>query len=340
VPWFWNGSAAEPVDVPGAAQVWLETDITGPAALDVQWFNPVHTIAVNGRPLVAAAVDPVNGPANPGRFINGTLLLPAGVSTVRWQGAYEVPPVVLRPLSAAFAVGAGPPDAPLYMIRGSWAADAADGVPAAPSLRSASPGALWLPVEGPGTLRFAWKSSRALALAGAYCHLDGVRVLSAAPGTMPWQEASVTVPAGWHRVQWVSASASTAAVDDIRWEPAGAFAAWAAAQLPRWTDRSPDLDPDGDGLANFMEFALGRPPLTPHPLQPALTPLPDMATGAGITFPRAAVPPKQAVLSVEVSADLSTWTAADPATLTLSGSFQMLRLTPPWRYARLRAAAP
>ena len=97
--------------------------------------------------------------------------------------------------------------------------NASEGYNSAPSLRAAGSASLWLPVEGPGTLRFAWKTALTLSLSGAACYVDGVQAAIATSGSMPWQEAAVAVPPGWHRVQWVSRSYSTTSLDDLRWQP-------------------------------------------------------------------------------------------------------------------------
>jgi hypothetical protein len=95
-------------------------------------------------------------------------------------------------------------------------------------------------------------------------------------------------------------------------------------------------DPDGDGVPNLLEYALGTDPLTPAaqpPLEPSLTPsLPHSLT---LTFFRA-----RAELTYEVlaSSDLVTWTviATNPGTLGQPVTVTDSAPAAPRRFLRLR----
>ena len=111
------------------------------------------------------------------------------------------------------------------------------------------------------------------------------------------------------------------------------FTEWAAANGQ--SAASYHADPDGDGLKNLVEYALGLPPLTRSPL-PA-----PVRNGAGVsswTLPlQAALDPAVSVL-VETSTDLQTWQNAAPdATRTVwtAGSAADTR-----RLFRLRVTLP
>lgn len=96
-------------------------------------------------------------------------------------------------------------------------------------------------------------------------------------------------------------------------------------------------DPDGDGLLNLAEYALGA---NPNGSTPAFTPVQD-ANGLSLTFTRPKDLP-DVVYTAESSTDMITWT---PLTLTLvqDGPVQTLRVTDPLtngtperRFIRLR----
>lgn len=86
------------------------------------------------------------------------------------------------------------------------------------------------------------------------------------------------------------------------------------------TIAGPTADPDGDGVANLLEFALGRNPLA--------------ATGSGIVvdtdsgFLRLSAARSASAIgvtyTVEVSSDAVTWSSGSPATTTLTSSATQL----------------
>ncbi len=139
----------------------------------------------------------------------------------------------------------------------------------------------------------------------------------------------------------------------------GPLEQWRALHFPGLENAGPaadDADPDGDGLVNFFEFALGLNPVTRDSI--ALAPHVHKVTAAGsewlaITFRRRkAVPPGVDYL-VEESTDLATWSAVDSATnqigtpidqldgtelVTVRGT-HVFGSTPP-AFLRLRISAP
>ena len=106
---------------------------------------------------------------------------------------------------------------------------------------------------------------------------------------------------------------------DLNWfelTPAGlpTYATWIAGCFPSGTAAQTDLaaDPDGDGLANFLEYGLGRSPsVAESPPAPALwtDPLATANQYLALTFKRA----KGAAVVAEISDDLVTWSSATAA---------------------------
>lgn len=115
-----------------------------------------------------------------------------------------------------------------------------------------------------------------------------------------------------------------------------AFATWATAQGLAGDAALATADPDGDGLPNLVEFALGGDPLAADTaqLQPQLTAQDGVIE---LAFTRAPESVGMADVIVQLSADLTTWT--DYATLS-DAQTGPVRLTLPAggaaQFARLR----
>lgn len=113
--------------------------------------------------------------------------------------------------------------------------------------------------------------------------------------------------------------------------PLSAFAAWQARQMPRGASAlEPTADDDGDGLANLLEFALGRHPSLAEPASPFL---PEADGGfLRLLYPRAKLGAVDHVFTGQSASDPGgPWSAADVNTqiVTDDGLTQTLRLSTP-----------
>ncbi len=93
-------------------------------------------------------------------------------------------------------------------------------------------------------------------------------------------------------------------------EPPAGYASWAAGFGLEGAEAAPDADPDGDGIANALEFVLGGDPTLPsQDLLPTVS-----ANGETVTFTFLrddASETSGTAVSVQHSDDLETWTTLD-----------------------------
>jgi hypothetical protein len=152
-------------------------------------------------------------------------------------------------------------------------------------------------LTGPGTLGFRWKVSSRAASHVLALLIDGVVQPGGISGTTMtgWADVSVAIPAGNHTVTWRYAKGAGSAqgldrgwVDQVSYSgfPAETqdYAAWNESRftLAERADPAisgPDADPDGDGLANLLEAALGLGPKSADPAGEALKVTGAAATG-------------------------------------------------------------
>lgn len=97
------------------------------------------------------------------------------------------------------------------------------------------------------------------------------------------------------------------------------YTEWAAS-FPGFTDTDPDADPDGDGIPNLVEFALGRNPTLAE--DEALADL-SVADGAFVfSFVRSREPVSQTIQTFEYGSDLTDWTSLTVPETT-DGAFEI-----------------
>ncbi len=133
-------------------------------------------------------------------------------------------------------------------------------------------------------------------------------------------DTGVTFPTSGTYVLRLSASDGDAvSVDDVRYTVALAspFLAWRTANFPLavisdLTISGPAADPDGDGLPNLVEYALG---LSPHQPSQAELIVPRVDGGHAVFAYRPSIAATDVSFHVETSADLAGWSAL-PAEIT------------------------
>lgn len=104
------------------------------------------------------------------------------------------------------------------------------------------------------------------------------------------------------------------------------YATWAAARFTVVSPASqPDADPDGDGISNRMEFALGLEPTVKNPS--SVVPLITAGLVNGVDCLQVTVPrqsDRQVNYAVEASEDLFQWFRGSGSVITLSASLGAL----------------
>ncbi|QJE96547.1 LamG-like jellyroll fold domain-containing protein [Luteolibacter luteus] len=111
---------------------------------------------------------------------------------------------------------------------------------------------------------------------------------------------------------------SAVEVEELSHESSGLapYAQWLAAHLPGLGYlQGVDLDPDGDGITNFAEFAFGGDPLAADVFPVPMDRAPDGSVTLSYVARKA---PAGAIYHVQVGDDLSIWNIADPDLTELS----------------------
>jgi hypothetical protein len=125
-------------------------------------------------------------------------------------------------------------------------------------------------------------------------------------------------------------------------ESVAGYPAWSQAALRSLPNTAaPELDPDGDGCSNFLEYATGSDPLAANVGDGVLQPLGGQPLWFGL-WKNPEAPELYPV--IKVSENLSDWRTANGAEISLdsTGSRVMFGLLPggPKRFARVDFFAP
>jgi hypothetical protein len=171
-----------------------------------------------------------------------------------------------------------------------------------PPLGSSSSATMSTILTGPGTLSFHWRVSSRADSGVLTLLLDGVAQPGAISGlTMTeWAQVNLPIPAGDHTVAWRYAKNSLSLQGEDRgwvdrvtytgWpSDSPSFAAWTESAFTASEQGNPaisgaDADPDGDGIANVLEAALGTGPKSPDASGAALILAGNTRAGANRTI--------------------------------------------------------
>ena len=126
------------------------------------------------------------------------------------------------------------------------------------------------------------------------------------------------------------------------------WAQWRSLKLEGVSENEPNQDPDKDGVSNLMEFVFDTSPKTAG--APPQTPV-ALVEVVGLKYLQITIPRRidhPAILTVEVSSDLTTWQSGNAHTEVVSDTVTSLvvRDKTPFlapvnrRFIRLRAAIP
>jgi hypothetical protein len=216
-------------------------------------------------------------------------------------------------------------------------------------------------LPGPGEVSFWWKLTtdhtvnyRVLIDGHGIPAADVIQGPALRNSTTDWTQMVFQVAGnGPHVVRWQCTDpgggelGAYGGLSSLRFTPANGFSAWAAANGLPPAGFDPDGgysgDPDGDGMPNFMEFALGTDPKSlTHPDRLSYSVQNGKLT---ITVPKPTAFTLYGVLfSAEASSDLLTWSEDDVEILTNSATTFTARDTRAAsaqpRFLRLKVTAP
>ncbi len=183
----------------------------------------------------------------------------------------------------------------------------------------------------------------------------------AASWSMP--DANPSVPPAANAYEWFAKNATpiigsinfsgspflmkSAAVTNVA-PPTTTWAQWQVETLSGEPLNGPTQDPDNDGVSNLLEYVFGTAPTTPNAATATPVSLVDISGQKYLqmTIPRRIDHP--AILTVQVSSDLSQWNSGASDTVVVADTATSLivrDLTPfdsasPKRFMRLKASLP
>jgi hypothetical protein len=145
-------------------------------------------------------------------------------------------------------------------------------------------------------------------------------------GEVDWAPKSYAIDPGQHVLRWRYvknsngvAGSDTAWVDAVNWMPYG-YNQWVSDHFTEQEAGNPaivgqDEDPDGDGLANLIEYAFGTEPREASSDHNLARVTPEVVQVAGerrlrLRFTLPEFIPTDVIYQIEVSDDLDEWTVA------------------------------
>jgi large repetitive protein len=179
-------------------------------------------------------------------------------------------------------------------------------------------------VNGPGEMAFWWKVSSQV---GDYLefYVDGVLKAGRITGEVDWTAKSYAIDPGQHVARWRyvkngsgTAGSDSAWVDAVQWMPSGSYNQWVSDHFTEQEIGDPaivgqDADPDGDGMANLIEYAFGTEPREVSSDRDLARVKPEVVQVVGekrlrLRFTLPEFIPADVLYQIEVSDDLKVWT--------------------------------
>ncbi|GAA5122900.1 hypothetical protein JIN84_10705 [Luteolibacter yonseiensis] len=344
--------------VPGAAY-WVRTRATnsgGSITGNVLTFaTPPYTLSVNQTTGSVTSSSPqASHPL--GATVTLTATPPVGAAFINWSGSVnstQNPLTVVmdgnKTITANFTVSiAEAADSPgLTFTTGGtkgWFGQSTtthDGIDSIQSGDVGNSQQSWFQttVTGPGTLSY-WTRVSSESGDALEIRIDNLPIRDRIGGLANWQKKTYEIESGSHTIRWSyikdfidDGGADTAWVDEISWVPATTdFATWrtthfTSGELADASVSGPDADPDHDGVANLLEFALGGLPKNGGS-RPA--PVTSYETIGGERYLALAIAKPAGVgrfnYAIKVSPDLKNWSTGSPHTTVLTDDTTTLKV--------------
>ena len=345
----------QPADttVPAGGIAFLCTETVGAQPMTYQWFK--NGVAVSGAASSSFAVN-ASATGDSGTY---TCVATNALGTATSSAA------VLTVLSTISALSTAVDNTTqLWTSVGDtmhpWVSQTSvthDGVDAAKSgaITHGESSALITTVFGPGTVTFWWKVGSEQSHDYLDFYVDGTQY-DYLTGNVDWRQATYSIPAGAHALQWVYAkdaagtvSPDAGYVDQIVYTQK-AYATWAAAnftlsQRVSDTITAPATDPNGDGVTNLLAYGFGISP-TAGPGSP----LPALAyngTNYTLTYQKNTAA-TDVTFVVQRSQNFATWATVSTTdqVIATNGALQTIRATlpvttgAPWFYRVQAGCSP
>jgi hypothetical protein len=336
-----NGNGATFRNSQAAPTAWAELEVSGPKWIVFDWDKAaIPNIDLDRRKLVVAQYETMRTTIP---VIRSGIFIPAGKHQLTWQG--------LGPLT--FVSVTDPPPAPdllpgdpitlgrpgeatfIENTSTGWSVDAASFVEGTTAWSAPRFVGAWMGFRGPGTLTYGMRNTGSLT-GSLRVRIDADAASTTTSNT--WMNNSISIPAGWHVVQFQSAALPSYSswLDDVRFTATDEFGKWCQAHSLPLMDWFIDRDTNGDGIPNGVEYAfgldpwtaktsLGVPELPPSGLPQVRFPQPDPAA-TGVTT------------RIQVSSDLLHWSDAASVGLipVATGACLVIPMPSPWTYARMK----